>query len=149
MNRFSFDSDGDGIPDYLELQCGLNPDNPNDTLASTAGDGVANLDKCKMNIPLDEDARTLANRFFAYQYNFELKEEGFKTLEVSQIPILNGGLDNFIAIYIVERSIGSNERSLATAFLTLQKDDYGDKIIEFDYWGGSEEFRRNQEILLQ
>jgi hypothetical protein len=39
------DSDGDGIPDYWELQFGLNPKDPSDAMADPDGDGYANIEE--------------------------------------------------------------------------------------------------------
>ncbi len=43
--RTSGDSDGDGIPDDLELQAGLNPNNANDALDDPDRDGLMNRDE--------------------------------------------------------------------------------------------------------
>jgi hypothetical protein len=37
------DSDGDGIPDVVELELGLNPDDPSDAMGDLDGDGASNL----------------------------------------------------------------------------------------------------------
>lgn len=39
------DSDGDGIPDYWEIQFGLNPKDPSDAMADSDGDGYANIEE--------------------------------------------------------------------------------------------------------
>ncbi len=39
------DSDGDGIPDYFELQAGLNPNDPSDAGQESGNSGISNLDK--------------------------------------------------------------------------------------------------------
>ena len=39
------DSDGDGIPDNVEVAAGLNPNNPDDAILDSDNDGVSNLDE--------------------------------------------------------------------------------------------------------
>ena len=39
------DSDGDGIPDNVEVAAGLNPNNPDDAVLDSDNDGVSNLDE--------------------------------------------------------------------------------------------------------
>lgn len=41
------DSDGDGIPDLIEIQLGLNPNDPSDALGDLDGDGFSNLEEYK------------------------------------------------------------------------------------------------------
>lgn len=129
----SFNSAGDGIPDYLKLRCGLNPLDKNDAYLSAAGDGVSNLDKCKKNIPIDESATSEANQLFAYQYLTEVQPDGSVTFTISNIPILNGGQDNFLAFYMTETDLGNKAPALYTAFAIL-KNGYANKTLQFDYW---------------
>ncbi len=39
------DTDGDGVPDYWEVQFGLDPKNPSDAMADLDGDGYANIEE--------------------------------------------------------------------------------------------------------
>ena len=39
------DSDGDGIPDNVEVAAGLNPNNPDDAVLDSDNDGISNLDE--------------------------------------------------------------------------------------------------------
>jgi hypothetical protein len=130
-----FDFDQDGIPDYLELRCGLNPKNPNDAANSPAGDGVSNIDKCKMNIPIDESAQVGTNFKFAYKYDVELLQDGSGTrnFRVKNIAILNGGRGNFLAYYIVESSTSTGKSRITTAYTRL-KDGMANANFSFPYW---------------
>ena len=131
-----FDYNNSGIPDYLQVRCGMNPLNPSEAYASTAGDGVANIDKCKMNIPLDESANTEANQLFAYQYSQSLNTDGSMNFTINNIPILQEGANNFIAFYVTEINQNTSVTSLYTAYAII-KTGYTGKTLQFDYWATS------------
>jgi hypothetical protein len=142
-----FDSAGNGIPDYMKLRCGINPLDKNAAYISTAGDGVTNMEKCRRNIPLDESATSQPNQLFSYHYDTQLNSDGSTDLKISNIPILNGGEANFIALYVTETSLNSSTPSLYTAFMIL-KAGYGGKTIKTPYWATSPATFSNQEITL-
>jgi hypothetical protein len=137
-----YDYDKDGIPDYLELRCGLNPHNPNDAAVSPAADGISNIEKCKRNIPVDESAETDANQKFSYKYFIELKQGGERDLTISNIPVLNDGYQNFMAFYFTESSTNGPGTALYSAYSILGS-GLVDNTFEFPYWGAV----KNQEIL--
>jgi hypothetical protein len=145
LNPSLFDTAGNGIPDYLKMHCGLNPSDKNEAYISTSGDGVANIDKCKSNIPLDENAMTQPNQLFAYHYSTQLNTDGSMDLTVSNIPILNGGAENFIALYITETSQSTSAPSLYTAYAVL-KNGYAGKTLDIPYWAVSASTLVNQQI---
>lgn len=147
LNPNSFDHNNNGIPDYLEIRCGLNPQNKSQAFVSTAGDGVANIDKCKMNIPLDESAKNYANQLFAYQYAQTTDPDGSMTFNISNIPILQNGQDNLLVFYITETNPTNRETSLYTAYAVL-KDGYNGKTLQFDYWATSSASFFNQQVLV-
>ena len=140
-----FDNAGNGIPDYLKLRCGINPTDKNAAYVSAAGDGVSNLDKCKRNIPIDEEASTQPNTIFAYHYNTQLNGDGTTDLTISNIPILNGGAENFIALYVVETNLSSSTSSLYSSYAIL-KAGYAGKTLSTPYWAVSPSTLVNQEI---
>jgi hypothetical protein len=148
LNPALFDFDGDGIPDYLELRCGLNPANPNDAPLNMAADGVSNLEKCKRNIPIDESANLPANQLFAYQYSQAVQADGTTTFSISNIPILNGGQNNFIAFYLVEVNATTLQPYLYTAFTILPPASQN-KTYTFAYWATAPANDFNQEITFQ
>jgi hypothetical protein len=146
MNPQKFDFNGNGIPDYIEMQCGMNPLSTSDAFVSTAGDGVANIDKCKRHVPIDEYYYTQPNQAFAYQYNVQVNQDGSSDFTVMNIPILNGGADNFISFYVTETDSQNGAPGLYTAFSIL-KPGYTGKTLEFPYWATAPSNFFNQEII--
>jgi hypothetical protein len=156
LNSKEFDFDQDGIPDYLELRCGLNPRNPNDAQGNMAGIPKAigkedfnysNMEKCRRHLPVDEDPSTQPNRLYAYQYKIELSQiDGSRDFTISNIPILNGGKDNFIAFTITEVEPANGARHLFTAY-TILKAGAGGNTYKFVYWGTDPAKTTNQEIV--
>jgi len=133
LNPNKWSNSNDGIPDYLKMRCGLNPANTFDAFISTAGDGVANIDKCKMNIPVDESAFTDANQYFAYKYDIDMVGDGSGQFEISNIPIIDDGEENFIAIYVSESDLSDQSLSLYSAYAILRA-PFTNRTLELDYW---------------
>lgn len=130
-NLFSYN--GSGLPDYLQMRCGMNPLNKNTPYVSTAGDGIKNMDKCKLHIPIDESAGTQANQIFAYNYANIKNKDGSVNFVTSNIPILNQGQDNFLAVYIVESNPTTKKLSLYTAYSVLPG-GFANKTLKVNYW---------------
>lgn len=143
LNPATPDFDGDGIPDYLELRCGLNPADPNDAKVSASGDGVSNLEKCKDHIPVGESYQ--ANQLYAYQYTKLANPDGSDDFSVTNIPVLNGGQDNFLAFYMLEQNLTTKAESIYTAYATL-KAGYAGQTLKFNYWATSPANFYNQEV---
>jgi hypothetical protein len=133
-NISTFDNDSDGIPDYLELRNGLNPKNPNDASLSITGDGVSNIEKIKRGIPVDENADSQPNQLFASVYKIDIQADNSRTFTVSNIPVLNAGQDNFIAIHLTELDNTTQKSYLYTAFYILQAGAVG-QTFKFLFWG--------------
>lgn len=147
LNTQTFDSNNNGIPDYLEMRCGMNPLSKSEAFVSNSGDGVANIDKCKMNIPISENANSEANQLFAYQYKNIVNADGSMDFVVNNIPVLNAGQDNFIVFYVVEKNLNTNTSSLYTAFAVM-KAGYVGQVLQFDYWATDSSKFTNQQILV-
>jgi hypothetical protein len=147
LNPQNFDFNKNGIPDYLELRCGMNPLDPNEAFLSTAGDGVSNFDKCKRGIPLAESASTQPNQLFAYQYDTEQNPDGSYNFTVSNIPILNDGDQNFLTFSITESNSTTSNTALYTAF-AIVKAGYTGKTLQFNYWATTPAQFTGQEIVV-
>ena len=116
-NPGSFDSDGDGIPDDLELRFGLNPLDPSDAQLNATGDGVSNIQKIKMQLPLRE-AITPGMQAYAHAYQVQALANNSNgqscfNLTVTNIPVVNVANGNLIISYILEKSTsGSSTTSV-------------------------------------
>ena len=143
LNPATPDFAGDGIPDYLNLVCGLNPTDASDAKVSAAGDGVSNLDKCKEHIPIGETYQN--NQLYAYQYTTSVNTDGSSDFSVTNIPVLNGGQDNFLAFYVLEQNVATKAESIYTAFAIL-KAGYAGQMLKFNYWATSSSTFDNQEV---
>jgi hypothetical protein len=147
LNLNKFDHNNNGIPDYLEIRCGLNPLNMTQAFTSTAGDGVSNIDKCKMNIPIDESVDTESNKLFAYKYQQNINADGSVDFSVTNIPVLNEGEENMLVFYVTETNLTTKETSLYTAYAIVRK-GYVSKTLQFDYWATTAANFTNQEIIV-
>lgn len=145
LNPATFDYNKNGIPDYLEIRCGMNPLSTDEAFLSTAGDGVENITKCKENIPIGESASTQPNQLFAYHYDSQLQSDGTVTFTISNIPILNGGEGNFLTFSITETNLTTSAPALYTAYAII-KAGYAGKTLQFSYWATSPTTLDGQEI---
>lgn len=130
----NFDSDGDTIPDYLEIRCGLNPKDANDALLDPDGDAVLNIDECKKNTPVDESNGYYGIKQFEYKYELDADTStgvACVTFTISNIPILNDGSDNLLGFYLLEMD-GFQKDHLYTAYLPLSSGSAG-KTFKFDF----------------
>ena len=117
-----WDTDGDRIPDSIEIRFGLNPADPDDAEQNLAGDGILNLKKIKDNIPIYEKA-TEFETTHGFKYSIvpnDTRGVGCVDITISnipQVPVSNGNLVN---IYISEDGLIYNPgsgRSVATKAL--------------------------------
>ncbi len=148
LNPQLFDNNSNGIPDYLELRCGMNPLNKIQSALSTSADGVTNLEKCRRHIPIAESISTQPNQLYAYNYANSVNPDGSQNFTVSNIPVLNGAQDNFIALYLVETNPTTKASNLYTAFLILKSGQAG-QTLTFPYWATSASTFTNQQIIIQ
>jgi len=147
LNPNGFDENNNGIPDYLELRCGMNPLNPNEAFVSASGDGVSNIEKCKMHLPLDADVRSQPGQLLGYRYAQSTNTDNSKDFKVSNIPIMKGGKDNMIVFYFTEVDNSTGATSLYTAYAIL-KDGYNGRTLQFDYWATTPANFYNQQVIV-
>jgi hypothetical protein len=148
LNANQFDFDKDGIPDYLEIRNGLNPKNVADANVSASADGIPNIEKVKRNIPVDEDGKAEANAGYAYEYKTDLTLAGIRTFNIKNIPILRGGVDNFIAIYLTEVDPATQQTYLYSAYIVIDRAMSNNSSIRFPFWANTPSASfTNQEIL--
>jgi hypothetical protein len=147
MDPSKFDNDKDGIPDYLEIRAGLNPRNAADANLIASDDGKPNIEKVKENIPIDENAKSQTSKVFAYKYQTQIDASGVRIFNVSNIPVVNSGVDNFIAFYLTETDQVTQVDTLFSAFMIIHKGAAGTSI-RVPYWATSPSASpTNQEIL--
>jgi len=105
-NPLSFDSDGDGIPDYLEVRFGLDPLDAIDAYLDTDGDGVNNFNEVKANTPVDESNTNGIIKSLEVQY------DTFQTTtapavcysyKISNVSIVASSNTNLIRLYFMEK----------------------------------------------
>jgi hypothetical protein len=145
LNPKTFDFNGNGIPDYLELRCGMNPSNKIQSSLSTTSDNMTNMEKCRRGIPIAESSTTDANQLYAYVYTNTTNSDNSLNFSVTNIPVLNNAQDNFIAIYIVEVNNATKALTLSSAFAILTN-GYVNKTLVVPYWGTSPTTLTNQQI---
>lgn len=131
-----FDTDGDGIPDYFELRCGLNPLNPTDSQIDTDGDGVLNINECRKNTPIDENNNSSNIKTFEYNYSLtaDLQNPGCYNFTISNIPVLNGGNGNLLIFNFIENDSATIPH-LWTNFMVLPSNSNGLKFVIENFSG--------------
>lgn len=122
MDRF--DSDGDDIPDYLELRCGLNPKNMWDAQIDSDGDGIQNIEECKIATPYNDSNSDPAISRHAYKYM--LKNEtgtGNQTcvrIDVDNVGVLGAGEGDLMVLYLIEME-GAQRKHLYSGYFVVPK----------------------------
>jgi hypothetical protein len=147
LNPAQFDFDKDGIPDYLEVRNGLNPKNASDANANISADGLSNIEKVKRNIPIDLTDKLEKNQTYAYDYKTEIDSSGTRTFNIKNIPVLRGGIENFLAFYLIETDAATQQDYLYTAYMIIDRAS-AEGHFKFPFWASDPSANKtNQEIL--
>ncbi len=102
------DTDGDGIPDGLEIRTGLNPLDPNDSSLDFDNDLRSALVEVKANTPMyltdTVDIQDQAYRYSVAHYNVQ---NGNTTdlchdILISNVPVMETANGNVVRVYIME-----------------------------------------------
>lgn len=117
-NYQSYDSDGDHIPDELELRYGLNPSDPSDANQDPDGDGLTNLEEIMAGTnPYVSNTQKMTNR--SVRYSSEYSPDGTCiNLAMTNIPVVDVDNGNQIRLYVSETN-GAGIRQLRTAMIIV------------------------------
>jgi hypothetical protein len=106
-----FDTDGDGIPDELELRFGLNAIDASDDILNSSGDGFSNLQKIKMQLPIRESTtETLKQEAHEYELIPSASTTSSQLcfdLKVTNIPIIPTANGNLAILHLIEKTLTS------------------------------------------
>ncbi len=129
--QLDFDTDGDEIPDGLEVRFGADALDAADALLSPANDGISNIDKIKMNLPLRETA-TEAMKQLAFQYKMAAHEGGCYQFLISNISVMNLQGGNVVRFYFIEQDADGKE-VLESRSLLINTQPKEDTVIPFTF----------------
>lgn len=102
----NYDSDGDLIPDYLELRYGLQPLNHMDANLDPDSDGINNMREVKLNTPpREKNTLDISKLAFKYEMSPAKEKEGCLDIVVSNIVIVSASNGNLIQFGFVEEEL--------------------------------------------
>ncbi len=105
-DRFNPDSDGDGIPDGLEVRNSTNPLDANDSTSDPDLDGLTNLEEIKMNTPISFTnsplTTALALNYSITQVLDDAQGNNCYNITVRNFPILPESNGNLLRIFVIE-----------------------------------------------
>jgi len=136
------DTDGDGIPDGLEVRAGLDPLDGTDAHLNPDGDNWDNYQEVKFHTPFNEYNNEYLNKL-AYQYqtttDFSTGSICY-TFTVSNIGIANVSNSNLISVQILEQKTVSVDPSnyrqvpyLTRKFILVPRTQKDKSVLSFDY----------------
>jgi len=133
----NFDTDGDGIPDYLEVRFGLDPLDAIDASLDTDGDGVNNFNEVKANTPVDESNHNGIIKAL------EMKYDTFQTTtlpqvcysyQISNVSIVASSNANMIRLYFIEKQkTNLNNTTLKIINLQIDPSVLSHATLEFNF----------------
>lgn len=120
-NPEAFDTDNDGVPDFLEIYFGMNPNDPMDAIQDIDGDGLSNADEVRLNTPIGESNDIIISAF-EYEYDVELyiddetveidlgdygeysdRNQVTYNLRIDNIPITSTPEGNIVRFFFIEK----------------------------------------------
>jgi hypothetical protein len=134
--KTKYDSDGDGIPDDLEVRFGLNPLDPQDSGQSLGVDGMTNLQKIKANLPILQTLNA-SLRSLAYRYETIPQANGCLTVKVDNIPLVDSSSGNAIRIYVFEKTVQGTSalRTIPLVIESMTRTADGESVV-YEYQPG-------------
>ena len=120
------DTDGDGIPDGVEVRNALNPNDPNDAQIDADQDGLSNLAEVKANSPLKQtNNQYTADIALGYELENFTNDAGEDcyNVTVSNIPIMNVSNGNYVRLYFYEShlDVSQSDQNTRTETIELQQ----------------------------
>ena len=111
LDKFNPDTDGDFIPDGLELRSGMAARDASDSQVDTDGDGYLNIEEVKMVTPFRE-TNTEQMSEHSYIYSQEVIFDAVAAdcsqpseLTISNIPMMRSPFGNVIVVMFVEQLV--------------------------------------------
>jgi len=133
-DKESYDTDGDTIPDYLELRVGLNPTNSIDARQDSDIDGVLNLEEVKEHTPVLEMNDKIVEGY-ALIYKTIPAQNGtscgdFLVENIALVSVSNG---NLVQLYFIEESPNEASRQFISKNIVISKDQKSGETLEYEY----------------
>jgi len=134
-NPENFDTDGDGIPDELEITNDLNPNDPNDAFQDLDGDGIINSEEIRLHVPVGI-SNTKNIKKLEYQYDITLSKSNSQIrcydIYVNNIALVDVKNGNLIKFNIIENLF--SQKMMRTFRVIVEYDKVeDDELLEYDF----------------
>ena len=135
----NFDSDGDGVIDYLEVRNGLEPSTSDgqDAILDSDVDGLTNIEEIKANTPLYEtNDHSISGLAVKYDNGRRLDITTAECYDyiISNIPIADSSSGNLIRVYFIERNaINLTNKYMHVYDINVLPTVEDESVIEYDY----------------
>lgn len=103
----NWDTDGDGIPDKLELRTGLNPLDVRDAAQDTDSDGISNMEEVRRGTPIGETntARMNAMAWVTELESYKKMNLTCYNLIITNMPVLEASNGNLVRVTLIEEEL--------------------------------------------